>query len=332
MNSRIRGMLSLAAGIIIFVLVGVLNYMAIKDLGRDYQAMKDLDLSVNSRVSIGYDDHLYAAIGFGIEIDPSDSNIRATLTDYIESSLKSIDKRIISCTIYYSMMVITVLAYFLYQKFGIGGKKHALSVIVSVTVVFASLLALIAGFHAIQGVPFYFPKGYDCLLILVSLSAVIGGSCCLAWILRVVRFKRIVSLIAIPAVLLLFTLGSSIEGRLYSPRTVDSFDYVVQEYEPNLYDEDFDGEAYYDEEKNVLFVNGKEYPPQETENPDYLKGAGRAGAVLFEIINPYAASGLLMICEAADLTVGMIVLSLYVIKSAALMALTAFGKKQGQAE
>ncbi|MBR4395047.1 MAG: hypothetical protein IKT01_01450 [Eubacteriaceae bacterium] len=330
MNNRMRGMLSLAAGIIVFTYISIMSFMAIKDLSRDYQAMKNVDLSESSRVSIGYDDHIYTSTGFGIEIDPADSNMSATLNDYIESSLRTIDRRIISCLILYTMIVVTVLAYFLHQVFGIEAKKHTLRVIIYVPVVFVSFLALIVGFHIIQSVPFYFPKRYDCLQILVSLSAVIGGSCCLAWILRVVRWKRAVSLIAIPAVLFLFIFSSATEGRLYSPRTVYSFDYVAQEYEPNLYDDDFEGEAYYDEDKNVLFVNGKEYPPQETENPDYLKGAGRAGAILFEAINPYAASGLFMVCEAADLNVAMSNLLLYAFKSVTLMALTAYRKEREQ--
>ncbi len=66
--------------------------------------------------------------------------------------------------------------------------------------------------------------------------------------------------------------GTGFEGRLYSSPTTDSFDYIAQEIKPHIYDKDFDGDVYYDEEKNVLILNGEEYEPRQVDNPDYLTG------------------------------------------------------------
>lgn len=87
---------------------------------------------------------------------------------------------------------------------------------------------------------------------------------------------------------------------------------------PDVFSEDFAGTAYYDEEKNVLVVNGTEYPPRPAENPERLQGIRRAGATLFETLNPYAGNGLFMVSEIeGGLTIGVIVLLLYALKAAA---------------
>lgn len=66
-----------------------------KNMSRDYHAVMNLDLSADVRGSIVYDDHFYGQIGYGIEIDHSDSDNSARLSEFLSSSLRAIDKRII---------------------------------------------------------------------------------------------------------------------------------------------------------------------------------------------------------------------------------------------
>ncbi len=329
MKKDTKGLISLAAGLVAFAAICALSFIAVRDMSADYRAIKDLDPSVSGRVSISYDDRMYAALGYGIETDPDNADMREELDAYVGSSLRSIDKRIVTCSLVYTMFIVTAFAYFLCRRSGDNAKKHTLYITLSALAVFAGLLGFIAAAHAVLRVPFYFPGGYDVLIIAVSFLSVVGGSCFLGWLLRLIRFKRIVCVLAIPALIALFTVGTVLESGLFAPRKIDSFDYIVEQYEPRLYDEDFDGEAYYDEEKNVMTVNGTEYPPVQVDNPDRLTGIGRIGAILFEALIPCTGFGLYAVYEIdGGLDISAAVPILYALKASAFILLSLFFRKR----
>ena len=49
------------------------------------------------------------------------------------------------------------------------------------------------------------------------------------------------------------------EGRLFAVPELDSFEYLFRE------DQEVPENAYYDETKNVMNINGREYPPETAE-------------------------------------------------------------------
>ena len=334
-RQKIFGRLFLAAGTVLFAAILLLSFFAAKSLQTDYLALKDHDVSEDAVLKISYDDRIYASLGAGIEIDHRDGSAGERLTEFLSASLRSIDNRILSCGILYVMMIVAVLAYPFFRRFGQNKTRHILSVALSVPILFAVFSAAIAVMHAALRVPFCFPAGKDLLLLAVSLPAVAGGSCFLAWLLRTVRRPILVSVAAVPLVFLLFLLGAQAEGRLSCPPTVDSFDYLT-EIDPHVLDEDYTGEVYYDDEKNAVILNGTEYPPEQAENPDRLKGIGRVGAYAFELLSPYGGNGLFLTHEqytneGSALTIQPFLLILYALKALAWIFLPlCLGKKRSQ--
>ncbi len=334
MNNRAKrtfGIVSFIVGIVMFVAIVFMTVLAIKRVSISYHSLKQMDLSSDFSGSITYVDHIYGALGCGIEIDHNDSNKDAQMTAFLESSLKAINGTMLSCSLLYVMVIVTVMAFWLYSLFGQNKIKHIVSIILSVLVIYALLVMTIIISHSALKMPFYFPLGAEWIILAVSILGVISGSCILAWMLRIIRYKCAVAIIAVPLVMLLFVIGTGFEGQLYSSPTVDSFDYVAQEIEPRIYDKDFDGNVYYDEEENVLVLNGEKYEPRQVANPDYLTGVARWGTILFEILSPYAGNGLFMIYKAAEITVSPFVLLLYALKSSVLIVLPALlRKKRGE--
>ena len=331
-KKRIVGGLFLAAGILLFAAILLMSFLAAKSLQADYLALKNHDVSEDAVLTIGYDDRIYASIGAGIEIDSRDSRPGDRLSEFIASSLRSIDNRILSCGILYTMMTAAVLAYPLCRRFGQNKKRHVLSAALSVFILYAVFFAAVAVTHAAFRVPFRFPAGKELLLTAVSLLAVAGGSCFLAWLLRTVRRQILVSVVAVPVVFGLFLFGATSEGRLYCAPTVDSFDFLT-EIDEHVLDEDYTGDVYYDEEKNVVVLNGTEYPPEQADNPDYLKGFERAGAYAFELLDPYGGNSLFLTHEqyaneGAGLVISPVLLLLYALKALAWVLLPLFLRKK----
>lgn len=328
--NRLKGKVSFACAALIFAVVLIFTVRGIKNMSRDYNAVMNLDLSADARSSIVYDDHLYGQIGYGIEIDRRDSDNSARLSEFASSSLRAIDRRIISCNVTYTMLITAALAFWLYTEFGRNRGKHALSIFIAVFAVSAGLLAAVLITYAALRMPFCFPDAGEMPVLLVSIFAILGGSCFLGWMLRLFRFKRILSLAAVPLVMLLFMQGTVFEAGLFCSPEVPSFDYIAQEIEPRVYDSDFDGDVYYDEEKDVIVLNGAEYPPRQIQNPDYLTGTGRLTACIFEIISPYSGNGLFLLHETENITAGAAALSLYALKAVLLAVFPVFLRKRRQ--
>ena len=318
---RGKGMLSLMCTILLLSSVLILSLRGIRNMSREYQALLHMDLSSGSRGSIGYEDGLFGSIESGIEIDPSDSEKGERLRDFTESSLRAIDKRILTCILIYTMLISAAASYWLYVRYGRDRLKHVLSIFIAVMLLYAVLLAAILMAGAASGMPFYFPGAGEIPLLIVSIPAVLGGSCFLGWLLRMIRFKRIAALMALPAVLLHFMQGTVFEAGRFCAPEVPSFAYIAEEIEPRIYEDDYEGTVYYDQEKDVIVLNGAEYPPRQAPNPDYLTGTGRAAACIFEILSPYSGNGLFMIHEAENIRPAAGILSLYVLNALAFAAL-----------
>lgn len=330
-NGKIFARILSAAGVILFAVVTILPLLAVSELNTEYLALKGTELSEGARAVLAYEDHLHASIGSAVEIGRGDAGVE--LREFTANALRAIDQRILSCGILYAMMVVTVFAYPLWRRFGHDGRKHVLSAAAAVLIAYAVYAGSILLTHAALRLPFFFPEAYGWLFAAVGLLAVIGGSCFLAWLLRTVGCRKILAAAAIPLVFLLFLFGASFEGQLYAPPTVDSFAYL-SEIDEHVFDEGYDGEVYYDEEKNVVVLNGKEYEPEKAENTEYLKGAARIGAFVFEALSPYSGSSLFLIDEAMrfegfETTISPVILLAYAVKAVGWIVLPLLlGKKR----
>ncbi len=73
---------------------------------------------------------------------------------------------------------------------------------------------------------------------------------------------------------------------------------------------------YYDENKNAVIVDGREYAPQLIDNADAYHGLQRAGAYVFELLNPYSGNSLYFLeISEEKIRLSVIVLLLYGMKA-----------------
>ena len=302
----------LALSIIAFVFVSLMTVMAIRNVGEDYTSLKNNDLSQDMSATLFYDDHIYAQIGHGIEIVSGYEGMAKDRDAFLEASIRSIDGRILSCGILYTMMISVILSYALYHRFENDRYKHILSVFVSVIGIYMVYVLIVLLTHLSCKMPFRF---YGSPLVLfASLMAVIAGSCILAYLLRIFRFKKLLAVAAIPLIFALFIIGFILEHGLYCEPYIDSFDYL-KEIEPQIFEEDYQGTAYYDDKKNVIVVEDKEYEPQQGENADYYRGLSRAGAYLYELLDPFAGNTLHFLENIGEVMLSLLVPALYIIKA-----------------
>ena len=138
------------------------------------------------------------------------------------------------------------------------------------------------------------------------------------------------SIAAMIFVIATYLFGVLCEKGLYSAPTEISFAYVV-EIEEGIFDDDYAGDAYVDDSKAVIVLNGTEYPQKECPNPAYYTGAKRVGAMIFETVDPYAPFTLPLTAHDIGLEVPMLALLGYFIKSLLWILLPLFGKKTAKA-
>lgn len=287
------GNLSLILGLLVLCGILIITVVSMKTTGQCYTSLKDADLTQGIESTLYYYDHMLAQIGFGISIIPNEIGNEARLSSFLSSSIRAIDMRIIVCGLVYSMMVSVVLQYFLYSRYHNKRKKYSLGIVITSIASFAAFLITVLVSKRVFGIPYIFPNGHEWLFIIVGLLSVIAGNCALSAILSVVRHKKLAAVLAVPVVLCLFIVSMNLETHIYMSPTVESFDYLYETHADAL-EEDYDGEAYYDEEKNVLVLDGEEYPPETIDNPEYYTGWKRTGTFLFELADAYSGNGLLL--------------------------------------
>ena len=162
-TDRQKGKLSLTCSIILFAAVLFFSVRGIRNLSMEYRAVLNLDLSADTGGYSGYDDNLYGSIRYGIEIDHRDSEKALRLLDFAESSLHATDRRIITCTLIYTMLISAAAAYWLYVESAGNRRKHLWSIFFAVLAVPAGLLAAVLIAHAALGLPFFFLLPANCL-------------------------------------------------------------------------------------------------------------------------------------------------------------------------
>lgn len=263
---------------------------------------------------LSYDDTMYVVILYGEEIlaeDPQQQRLAA----FERSSLQKIDDRICSGGIIYSVYIACTLVYYLYTISNNNTKYYVKATSVAVLAVYLIYIVFIAVLHAVYHIPFYLPSGSTLFTLAVSLLSVIGGNCAAGILLRKVRFKKFTAIILLPAVFVLSLFSTAFEYGLSEPAQLESFDYIA-DIDPRYLDEEYDGLVYYDDEKNVMVLDDKEYPPKMMDNPDSLRGIERAGALLYEMAYPYSGSSLSLVQQDFEGKLPFLSCIIYIIKSA----------------
>ena len=309
------------------VALTVYSYVAVRQLLECYEFLMNGDIAKGFSGNIYYDDHIYASIGMGLEILPNEPGAKQRLAEFLYTSLLSIDRRILSCGLIYTMFGTSLLLYNLFSDKEESRRKQILKTIGMVFGTYVLFIGMINVLCALFHVPFYFPGFKDLLSIFTGLLCIVAGCCAFGILLRAFRFKKILAIVMVPVALLLFLFSTSFEGQLYSPARIDSFDYVY-EIDSRILDENFEGECYYDSDKNVMVVEGKEYPPEQADNPEHFRGLSRIGAFLFEAADPYSGSTLYMAQEISEVDSSPLISLGYLLKATCWIALSKFIKKR----
>lgn len=298
-KNTVFSMISFIIAAAAFCGISFMLVMAVKNLAADYHALLQADLSDGIIASFGYDDGIYMAAGYGIEILAGQADKQDVLLSFLQSSLAKIDKWILFSLCIYTFAVSVFAAYYIFHKYVDDKLKHLTHLILFPFAVFLMFAAVIIAAHGIFRLPLYFP-GMRCLFHLITaLLSIAGGSCALALLLKAVPFKKTAALIAVPVFLLLMLVCGNMENRLFMDPYIESFDYVY-ETDSRINDENYDGEVYYDEERNVLVVGETEYPPQLEENPDYPRGISRILGYAEEVLYPYSGTWIPIVEEIAE--------------------------------
>ena len=327
-TNRILAIILLAVGIVAFVTILGASFLANRALCSDYKKMKQADLSQAYSGTLVYNDRLYAMVGYGISIDPADSQKEEQLSEFLSSRMYMADQRAFAAGCIYVMIISAILAFPLYEKFRRHRGRHILAVCFLGIGLYILYIVALAVFRLAFHVPLYLSHGRDILAVLTGALSVLGGSCALAMLLRGFRFKKIAAIVAIPLVYILFLFSSICEGQLYCEPYEDSFAYVA-EIDERVLDENFEG-AYYDPDENALIIEGKKYPPQQIENEEYLKGAKRYGAFAYELLDPYSGTSLYQMEQEIETEISLGIYGAYALKAIVWIVLAfIFSKKKG---
>lgn len=314
--------LSLILGILLLCVIILITVISMKPTGQRYADLKETDISQGMESTISYSDHMFASIGFGISIIPDEAGGDARLASFLLSSVAAIELRIILCGLLYSMMVSVVLQYFIYGRYHSVRKTYFYGILISSVAPFAVFTVSVIISQIALGLPTVFPGGRESFLIALGLLSVIAGSFALNAVLYAVKHKKLAAVLLVPAVLFLYVVSMNLEFPLYTNPTVESFEYFNETHPAELED-DYEGECYYDEGKNVIILDGVEYPPQTVRNPNYYTGWKRPLAFLFELLYAFSGNGLLL-AESSGLGIyiGFWTALAYVMKSAVWIVLS----------
>ena len=300
-------LLCAAAGL---ALVLVMTFLAVKETGNAYRALRDADPTGDFSGTLSYNDRLYAQLGFGISIGKDDADKNTQMAAFLENATRGVDGRICAVGLIYTMMIAIVLALFLCVRFGQRRGRHLLAIVLSTAGVYALFLAAAAGCFAAYGVPFYLPGGFARLTVCTGFASIVGGACALGLLLRTVRYKVLLAVLAVPLGVVLIISGMLVEGGLFAVPMLPSFDYVYEIYPPEENED-----MYYDDVQNVMVVGDETFPPEETPNSHRYTGAAAVAGAAYEAVNPFSGNSLDMIRQIEEEQIPAWVLPLYLLKA-----------------
>ena len=294
MDGKNRGLgnLLMFVAVVAFAAVVALTVLALRDLGGQYQAALASEPQANSVYELSFNDRFFSSLGRGIQIDPA-ADPHQELAEFLEESLRAIQLSVLAMGILYAIVTSILTGPFIANRtdLGPGFVSNALG-LTGMGMYLAYVAAVVAG-TIVFGMPFYIPRSAPLLALLAGILGIkVGNNVVGALLGRIDREGLVVlaAVIAVPVAVALFFGGFFCENGLFCDAKIESFDYVSL-VDERILDEDFDG-ARYDEERNVLVVEGTEYQPELLDNPEHFSGAVQAGAIAFEVLSPYSGCSL----------------------------------------
>ena len=220
--------LTLFAFTAFLIVLAVFSFQAICLLKENYEILRNGDLSKGFSGSIFYDDRLYASIGFGLEIVANEPDAAERLSSFFSSSFLSIDRRILSCGLVYTMFGTSLLLYDLFSDADEDRKRQILKTVAAVFGTYIFYVVMIRVMHMACRIPFYLPGPGSLFSIFAGLVSITGGCCAMGILLRKLPFKKIPAILMVLLVILLFLFSAGIESRFLMPEKIESFAYVVE--------------------------------------------------------------------------------------------------------
>ncbi len=311
--------------LVIMIIAGVKNCAAVKRMSTDYHTITESEYRSGDSAVLVYDDGLYAQLMMGIDLDDTVTDMRLAVDVFARNAVQKMADRAYAAGVLYVMIASSAAALFIYELNKEKPVRHVLLIISATVGMYILFDAVVKGTAAVYKVPFPLPSVPAVKMLALSLLSVIGGGCALGLVLRKIKYKKIAAVAAIPLIFMLFLLGAGVEAGLYNPKTMPSFDYVVEIVgEENL------DKYYYDEEKNAIVGNGEEYPPEIVPNPEYTIGAKRMAGLFLTAIYPYAGNSIELLRQELDVDIPLWAVLLHTAKSIFWIGLAALlpGRKQ----
>ena len=321
------GYVSFAAAVLVLILLLYLSLSAVRRLAEDLNRNHTTDPEQGFDAVLTYDDSLYAVVLYGQEILPGDPDHEDHLETFERSSLEKIGSRIFSAGAVYTLFVICVLTYYIYTASNNNTVLYAKSTSFFTVIIYIVYIFFVWIFHNAMRIPFYLPSWNDLFMVITGVLPIIGGTCAAGMLLRKIRFKKTAAVIIIPVILVLFLFSFALEFGLFEEEKIRSFDYVA-DLDSRILEDEYADQAYYDDEKDVLIFDGKEYPPEMLDNPDHLSGAARAGALLYELAFPYAGSSMPLVGQETGAEIPFFIYLIYILKSFCWTFLPIYLKKK----
>ncbi len=274
--------LLLAAAVIALLFVCYRLSSSFMQFGRDYQRLAKVDADNGFNETITYNDGMLITLGYGREIDASDPNGEKEKLRFLKDATSRSRMFCFAALPVYAMFVSALSLLFIHERFAEDRRKQI--ILTAAVSVFVSVLLMevvyVSMFFA--KLTAYLPNKPEALAVAAGIFAVAAGNCAVMLLLQKIRFKKTLALALMPFLLVTYLLCGAVENRLFVEDKVESFDYVYA-----IAGDDIDS-MYYDEEKNVMVYDGKEYGPQMVVNLDALQQPVKTLAIGYEVINPYS--------------------------------------------
>ncbi|MBQ4254082.1 MAG: hypothetical protein II712_04555 [Erysipelotrichaceae bacterium] len=250
--------------------------------GRDYQRLAKTDTSNGFNDTITYNDGMLIALGYGREIEAGDPDVEKEMIRFLKDATERTRMFSFAALGIYAMFISALSLLFIYESTRENKKKQ---IIITASVSFLVFVLLVDTVYVsmfFAKLTAYFPKHEEFLAVMATACAVIGGNCAFMALMRNIRFHRTLALVLIPFLAVTYLLCGAVENSLFVEPEVESFDYVYE-----IAGDDVEA-MYYDDQKNVMVYDGREYEPQMVPNLDALQQPLKTAAIAHEIINPYS--------------------------------------------
>lgn len=158
---------------------------------------------------------------------------------------------------------------------------------IAAMVIYAAYLLIIVITMLIKGIPLKMFGWESVLLIICGFLSVLSFESAMAMIMSHFNKKLLIAFIVLALTAGFYLSGFMAKVYLISPAKIPSFEYLL-DIDERFGEEGYDDIIYYDNEKDVMVIDGKEYEPVLVDNSEHANGMMRPVLYGLEVINPSA--------------------------------------------